>query len=62
MPADFASTLVVVLCFAATFIAARLLSRGFRKRRAEKQQAKLEAQRRVGETRQVRRARERQGR
>jgi flagellar biosynthesis/type III secretory pathway M-ring protein FliF/YscJ len=59
MPSDFASTLFVVFCFALTFVVARTLSRGFRAKRKEKEDARREAERRATETRQVRRARER---
>ena len=55
MPSDFATTFLIVLSFVVTFTAARLLSRGWRKRRAERE----EAARRAAESRQVRRARER---
>jgi uncharacterized membrane protein YdjX (TVP38/TMEM64 family) len=55
MPLDFASTLVLVFSCALTFLAARLLSRKWRARRRQKE----EAQRRANESRQVRRARER---
>lgn len=55
MPSEFFTTLLVLLSFAATFTVARLLSRNFRKKRREKEQAA----RRAGESRQVRRARER---
>ena len=55
---DFGSILVMTLSFGATFVAARLLSRRFRQRRRERD----EAARRAGESRQVRRARERKGR
>lgn len=55
MPTDFASTLVLVFSCALTFVAARLLSRKWRARRRQKE----EAQRRANESRQVRRARER---
>ena len=61
MPSDFASTLVIVFCFALTFIVARTLSRGFRAKRKAKEEAKREAEQRATETRQVRRARERRG-
>ncbi len=57
MPTDFASTLVIVLSFVATFTLARVLSRNFRRKRREKE----EAARRATESRQVRRARERRG-
>ena len=57
MPTDFASMLLLVLTSAVTFTVARLLSRRFRaKRRARQEEAK-----RAGESRQVRRARERNG-
>jgi flagellar biosynthesis/type III secretory pathway M-ring protein FliF/YscJ len=55
MPTDFAGTLVLVFSCALTFVAARLLSRKWRARRRQKE----EAQRRANESRQVRRARER---
>jgi len=55
MPTDFASTLVLVFSCALTFLAARLLSRKWRARRRQKE----EAQRRANESRQVRRARAR---
>jgi len=55
MPIDFSSTLVLVFSCVLTFIAARLLSRRWRARRRQKE----EAQRRANESRQVRRARER---
>ena len=51
-----AGTLVVLLSFIATFTVARLLSRNFRAKRREREQLA----RRAGESRQVRRARERQ--
>jgi hypothetical protein len=55
---DFFTLFVVALSFGVTFLVARVLSRGFRKRRADKaQQDELRTQ-----TRQVRRARERKGR
>jgi len=47
---------IVVLSFAATFMLARVLGKGFRQRRAEKAAAEA----RKGQSRQVRRARERQ--
>lgn len=53
---DFGTTLLVLLSFAVTFTVARLLSRNFRARRRERE----ETARRAGESRQVRRARERQ--
>lgn len=52
---DFAGTLIVLLSFVATFSLARYLSKGYRKRRQEREQAA----RLAGESRQVRRARER---
>ena len=52
---DFTGTLVLVFSCALTFLAARILSRKWRARRRERE----DAQRRAGETRQVRRARER---
>ncbi len=52
---DFATTLLVLLSFVLTFTAARLLSRKYRAKR----RAREEAARRAGESRQVRRARER---
>jgi uncharacterized membrane protein YdjX (TVP38/TMEM64 family) len=58
MPSDFTSILLLVLTSAVTFIVARLLSRNWRKKRRERE----EAARRVGESRQVRRARERRRR
>lgn len=57
MPTDFASILLLVVTSAITFTVARLLSRNWRRKRREKE----EAARRVGESRQVRRARERRG-
>jgi flagellar biosynthesis/type III secretory pathway M-ring protein FliF/YscJ len=55
MPSDFASILVLVLSCVATFTLARFLSRDFRRKRRERE----EAARRANESRQVRRARER---
>jgi len=55
MPTDFASVLLLVVSSAITFTVARLLSRKWRAKRREKE----EAARRAGESRQVRRARER---
>jgi flagellar biosynthesis/type III secretory pathway M-ring protein FliF/YscJ len=57
MPSDFATTLLVLLSFALTFIVSRMLSRKWRERRRQRE----EAARRAGESRQVRRARERRG-
>lgn len=58
MPTDIASILLLVVSSAITFTVARLLSRNWRRKRREKE----EAQRRAGESRQVRRARERRAR
>jgi hypothetical protein len=55
MPFDAGSWLVIILTAAVTFLVARLLSRNYRKRRRERE----DAAGRVGESRQVRRARER---
>jgi hypothetical protein len=55
MPTDFASLLLLVVTSAITFTVARILSRNWRRKRKEKE----EQARRVGESRQVRRARER---
>lgn len=55
MPTDIAGILLLVLSSIATFTVARLLSRSWRRKRRERE----EAQRRAGESRQVRRARER---
>jgi hypothetical protein len=57
MPTDIASILLLVITSVITFTVARLLSRRFRQRRRERE----EAQKRAGESRQVRRARERRG-
>jgi hypothetical protein len=57
MPTDFASLLLLVVTSAVTFTVARLLSRNWRKKRRERE----EAAKRANESRQVRRARERQG-
>ena len=56
MPTDFASLLLLVVTSAVTFTVARLLSRNWRKKRRERE----EAAKRANESRQVRRARERQ--
>ena len=56
MPTDFASMLLLVVTSAITFTVARLLSRNWRKKRREREAA----ERRANESRQVRRARERQ--
>ena len=53
MPTDFASILLLVVTSAITFTVARILSRNWRRKRREKE----EAARREGESRQVRRAR-----
>ena len=58
MPTDFIGTLVLVLSCVATFTTARILSRHWRKRRRDRE----EAARRAGESRQVRRARSRKSR
>jgi len=52
---DITSTVLVLLSFVVTFTVARLLSRNFRAKRRERD----EVARRAGESRQVRRARER---
>lgn len=58
MPSDLGSLLFVLAGFALTFFVARMLGAGWRKRRREREDAKaLE-----GESRQVRRARERKQR
>ncbi|MCC2635495.1 hypothetical protein [Ramlibacter sp.] len=57
MPTDFASMLLLVVTSAITFTVARLLSRNWRKKRRERE----EAAKRANESRQVRRARERRG-
>jgi uncharacterized membrane protein YdjX (TVP38/TMEM64 family) len=57
MPSDFTSILLLVLTSAVTFTVARLLSRNWRRKRQQRD----EAARRATETRQVRRARERRG-
>lgn len=54
-PSDFGSVLLLLVTSAITFIAARLLSRNWRRRRKERE----ESARRATESRQVRRARER---
>jgi len=50
------------LCFIATFVAARVLGRGFRERRAQKAREAADAKAMEGASRQVRRARQRKGR
>jgi uncharacterized membrane protein YdjX (TVP38/TMEM64 family) len=55
MPNDFLSILLLVVTSAITFTTARILSRKWRQKRRDKE----EAARRAGESRQVRRARER---
>ncbi len=57
LPADLPSLLVLVFTCALTFGLARFLSRKWRAKRRERE----ERDRRVGESRQVRRARERRG-
>ena len=59
MPNDLAAILLLVLSSAVTFTVARYLSRGWRARRKQRQDAARETERRATETRQVRRARER---
>ncbi|HEX7888291.1 MAG TPA: hypothetical protein VF522_02935 [Ramlibacter sp.] len=58
MPTDLASLLLLVLTSVVTFTVARYLSRNWRRKRKEKE----EQARRVGESRQMRRARERRQR
>lgn len=58
MPTDFASIFLLVVSCAITFSIARYLSRNRRRKRREEE----EAARRAGESRQVRRARERRAR
>jgi hypothetical protein len=58
MPTDLLAILVLVGTSAVTFVVARLLSRRWRRRRRDQDDAKRQA----GESRQVRRARERRGR
>ena len=55
MPTDLVSLFVLVATSAITFLIARVLGRKWRAKRRDKE----EAARRAGETRQVRRARER---
>ena len=55
MPTDFASLLLLVVTSAVTFTTARILSRKWRDKRRQRE----EEARRAGESRQVRRARER---
>jgi membrane protein implicated in regulation of membrane protease activity len=57
MPTDLASVLLLVVTAAATFLLARFLSR----KRRDGQRKRDETQQRAGESRQVRRARERRG-
>ena len=57
MPTDIASILLLVVTSTITFTAARLLSRNWRKKRRERE----DAAKRATESRQVRRARERSG-
>lgn len=59
MPTDTASLLLLLVTSVVTFTAARILSRNWRKKRREREEAEREAKRRATETRQVRRARER---
>ena len=58
MPNDIVALLVLVVTSAITFTAARILGRKWREKRRQKD----EAASRAGESRQVRRARERQAR
>ncbi|MGE4242181.1 hypothetical protein [Ramlibacter sp.] len=58
MPADTVSWTLILLSFVATFVAARILGRRWRERRRERE---VQASR-ANESRQVRRARERQRR
>ena len=58
MPTGPVGWIVMLLSLVLTFIVARTLSKWFRRRRADEAQAKA----RAGESRQVRRARERRGR
>ena len=58
MPTDFLSLLILFCTCAVTFTLARVLGRKWREKRRDKE----EAQRRAGESRQVRRARERRER
>ena len=58
MPTDFLSLLILFFTCAVTFTLARVLGRKWREKRRDKE----EAQRRAGESRQVRRARERRER
>ena len=58
MPTDFLSILLLVFSGAVTFTVARIVGRKWRAKRREKEQA----QARAGESRQVRRARERRTR
>lgn len=55
MPIDAGSLLAILVCFAITFVAARLLGRAWRARRQDRSDQAA----RAAETRQVRRARER---
>jgi hypothetical protein len=57
MSSDFLGALVLILTCAVTFATSRLLSRKWRAKRRERQQTVQ----RAGESRQVRRARERRG-
>ena len=57
-PMSTTAVFLVVLSFAATFLLARVLGKGFRQRRAEKAAAEA----RKGQSRQVRRAHDRKNR
>ena len=61
MPNDIASILILVLSSAVTFTVARYLSRNWRAKRKQRQEAARQAEQRANESRQVRRARERRG-
>lgn len=62
MPNDISALLLLVLSSAVTFTLARYLSRDWRAKRRQRQQEEAEMKRRAGESRQVRRARERRNR
>lgn len=59
MTPDTLTIVIAAISFAGTFVLARYLGRGYRERRRQREEAKREAARRLGETRQMRRARER---
>lgn len=58
LPGDLASTLVILAAFALTFLVSRAVSRYVRGKRSKRE----DAEQRAGESRQVRRARERRDR